>query len=187
MKAELTKNTVYGAFIEVDREQMAHICLFLAGVIWQGYDVVSSVTAAFPDGCQIDIKCVGGKEGEPSWTEAVLFDKNGAELARTDPEDRFEGLWSLEHGGTKYVAEIRSQDAGTTSTEFLTSELERSPGYWNATPAKAAFIRSDHLVHLLGNIDPPTGMSRELFRKAVEAVAEAVDTFIPVWKTGSSL
>lgn len=64
-----------------------------------------SVTAVFPDGCEMDIKCCGC-QSEPSWTEAVLFNAKGGELCCTDPSDRFAGEWKLEHDETSYIATL---------------------------------------------------------------------------------
>lgn len=61
------------------------------------------MTAKFPDGYEMDIKCCGCQD-DSSWTEAVLFDAQGHELCCTDVEDEFVGEWELEYCGTRYIA-----------------------------------------------------------------------------------
>ncbi len=76
---------------------------------YQGEDDTISETAVFPDCCQMDIKCCGCDDAA-SWTEAVLFDVNGCQLACTDPEDQFTGEWILEHGGITYIVDVQPED-----------------------------------------------------------------------------
>ena len=72
-----------------------------------------SITVAFPDGMEMDIKCVGVQidldrpiADHAAWTEAVLFNKNGCEVACTEPAEEFFGEWTIEHGDTTYVAVV---------------------------------------------------------------------------------
>lgn len=60
-------------------------------------------TAVFPDGKQMDIKCCGAQD-ESSWTEAVLFDRNGCELCHSEVCDGYDGEWELEYRSRRYVA-----------------------------------------------------------------------------------
>lgn len=73
-----------------------------------GEDDTVSVTAVFDDGMEMDVKCCGVKDddcfGEPAWTEAVLFNKEGAEAAFTEPEEEFFGEWHITYNGSEYVA-----------------------------------------------------------------------------------
>lgn len=72
-----------------------------------GEDNTFSITAVFPDGRQMDIKCCGTKdENEGAWTEAVLFEPSGGEICCTDVEDRFLGEWELEVDGIIYKANV---------------------------------------------------------------------------------
>lgn len=62
-----------------------------------------SHTVVFPDGKQMDVKCCGAQD-QCSWTEAVLFDKNGCELCCTEVSDRYDSIWELEYQNRRYVA-----------------------------------------------------------------------------------
>ena len=71
-----------------------------------GEDETFSVTAKFPDGYEMDVKLCGVQylEGQSNlpWTEAVLF-FNGSQVAYTEPAERFEGIWTLNHDGNNYT------------------------------------------------------------------------------------
>ena len=62
-------------------------------------------TVVFPDGNEMDIKCCGAQDGS-SWTEAVLFDRDGMELCCSEVSDRYDGTWELEYSGQRYVAVV---------------------------------------------------------------------------------
>ena len=74
------------------------------------YDTIV-YSASFPDGKSIDVKCCGvqfedGGENT-SWTEAVLFDKDGCEISCTDVCEEFLGKWELEDGESNtYIADV---------------------------------------------------------------------------------
>lgn len=72
---------------------------------YQGEDNVISVTAKFDDGMEMDIKCCGCDD-ECSWTEAVLFDKDGYELTCTEPADDLLGPWEIEYNGIIYRVNV---------------------------------------------------------------------------------
>ena len=72
---------------------------------YQGEDNTITYTAHFPDGKEMDVKCCGCRD-ESSWTEAVLFDKNGAELCCSEPADEYDGTWTLENEGVEYIVYI---------------------------------------------------------------------------------
>jgi len=76
----------------------------------QGEDETITVTARFENGFQCDVKCCGVqyREGESnlSWTEAVLFDKKGAEVACSEPDSRFFKTWEIEHEGDLYKVHV---------------------------------------------------------------------------------
>lgn len=69
-------------------------------------------TARFADGYEMDIKCCGvqfldgSDETNTAWSEAVLFDPHGTEVANDTGDDTFLGDWTLEHNGTVYVAHV---------------------------------------------------------------------------------
>lgn len=68
---------------------------------YQDEDQTIVRSVRFPDGMSMDIKCCGCQD-ESSWTEAVLFNQSGCEVACTEPCDQFDGLWELEHAGVLY-------------------------------------------------------------------------------------
>lgn len=72
---------------------------------YQGENNTITHTAIFPDGTQMDIKCCGSQD-EPSWTEAVLFDRHGCELTHTEVCEDYLGTWTLSHDGIRYVADV---------------------------------------------------------------------------------
>ena len=69
-------------------------------------------TARFADGYEMDIKCCGVQfcagpdETNTAWSEAVLFNPNGSEVANELGDDTFRGDWQLEHDGTVYIAHV---------------------------------------------------------------------------------
>ena len=71
----------------------------------QGEDNTIIYTAKFPDGKEMDVKCCGYQDGA-SWTEAVLFDERGCQIACSDVGETFDGLWELEANGVRYATEI---------------------------------------------------------------------------------
>ena len=71
-------------------------------------------TYVFADGKEMDIKICGvqyrdGEDNSP-WTEAVLFDENGCELACTEPSDDFFGDWVLECDGCSYFVTVKESN-----------------------------------------------------------------------------
>ena len=75
---------------------------------YQGEDSTIIYTVKFPDGKEMDIKCCGCQEA-PSWTEAVLFDQEGRQLAYTEVGDEFEGSWDLEDNGAHYHVDVKGR------------------------------------------------------------------------------
>lgn len=65
-------------------------------------------TVVFSDGMQADIKLVICDEN--SYTEAVLFDKNGFQKAYTDPGDEYTGDWELEYDDVNYVVTVKVKE-----------------------------------------------------------------------------
>ena len=71
----------------------------------------------FQDGTQMDIKCCGVQyldepcRSNKAWTEAVLFDRNGSEIACTDVSDSYLGEWTLEHAGNTYTCIVKNEKA----------------------------------------------------------------------------
>ena len=75
---------------------------------YQGADNTITKSVIFPDGMQMDVKCCGSQDA-PSWTEAVLFDRRGNEVAHTDVFDEFEGKWELVHESILYTMIIKME------------------------------------------------------------------------------
>lgn len=73
-------------------------------------------TAKFPDGCEVDVKvCTDSDEDRDVWSEAVLFDENGCQLACTEVCDTLRGEWELEwfdrKANTMHVYNVKIVDA----------------------------------------------------------------------------
>ncbi len=68
-------------------------------------------TVRFPDGKEMDMKCCGCQDN-PSWTEAVLFDTHGNQLACSEDCEGFLGPWELEYGGITYAVNVVAADDG---------------------------------------------------------------------------
>jgi len=83
---------------------------------YQGEDNTITYTAKFPDGKEMDVKCCGCRD-EASWTEAVLFDEHGYQIACSDVGEDFTGRWELEADGALYVSEVRVSGSTTTCME----------------------------------------------------------------------
>ena len=48
----------------------------------------------FSDGYSMDIRCCGDED--TSWTEAILYDNTGAQVAITEAYETFIGYWELD-------------------------------------------------------------------------------------------
>lgn len=76
---------------------------------YQGEDnTIIVATIKCSNGYEIDIKCCGCQE-EASWTEAVLFNENGAELCCTECSDEILGEWTLEYDDIIYSIVIEEE------------------------------------------------------------------------------
>lgn len=67
---------------------------YLCGEEVQGYGSMLSETAKFSDGYSMDIRCCGDED--TSWTEAILYDNTGAQVAITEAYETFIGYWELD-------------------------------------------------------------------------------------------
>ena len=79
-----------------------------------GEDETITETVRFENGYFMDIKCCGVQYEEGgsnlAWTEAVLFNPNGGQVAFTEPCDGFDGDWELEdNDGILYVVHVESK------------------------------------------------------------------------------
>lgn len=66
-----------------------------------------SKTIKFADGMEMDIKLIIAPEDDTNWTEAVLFDNKGCQVAYTEPEEVFFGEWQLENNGNTYTVIVK--------------------------------------------------------------------------------
>lgn len=89
----------------------------------QPRDRTISVTAHFPDGVEMDVKCCPADSGA-SWSEAVLFNQNGGELCCTEPDSTFTGNWELEHDGNVYKTVIEAENAGKPGPAILITDRD---------------------------------------------------------------
>lgn len=114
----------------------------------QSEDDTICVTAEFPNGIQMDIKCCGAQD-DCSWTEAVLFDKHGRQLACSDVEDRFLGKWQLEApDGTLYEAHIVAEKPNNAHLPRTCIIVEEDEGL--SADAVLVFLDDYHVN--IGNI-----------------------------------
>lgn len=97
----LPKKTVLEETIYVSKPYAERIKKYLRGAEVQGDGSSLSKTAKFSDGFEMDIRCCGGKDD--SWTEAILYDDTGREVAVTEPCDGFTGCWELKDEDTNTV------------------------------------------------------------------------------------
>ena len=58
-----------------------------------------------------EIKCCGVKyedgDNNAAWTEMVLFDMSGNQVAFTDPDCEYFQKWELEYEGIKYIVNVK--------------------------------------------------------------------------------
>lgn len=100
----LPKKTVLEETIYVSKPYAERIKKYLRGAEVQGDGSSLSKTAKFSDGFEMDIRCCGGKDD--SWTEAILYDDTGREVAVTEPCDGFTGCWELKDEDTNTVYRV---------------------------------------------------------------------------------
>lgn len=73
------------------------------------YATVYSTTVEFGDGYEMDISVCSAIDGQPLWSQAVLY-QHGSEIAYTDPDDSLVGIWKLgDDDGRVFVADVRSE------------------------------------------------------------------------------
>ena len=81
---------------------------------WVGDGTLYRFTVTFDDGHFMDISVCGVSYYEDggcnsAWTQAVLYDKNGAELCYSDVGEDFFGYWALDDGNNTYVAILEKE------------------------------------------------------------------------------
>lgn len=77
-----------------------------------GEDEKFDYEVTFPDGKRMAVQVCGVqyRENEPgntAWSQAVLWDENGRELAYTDVSEDFLGEWELDYDGVTYQIIVR--------------------------------------------------------------------------------
>ncbi len=68
-------------------------------------ETIETFTAKFDDGREADIKVCSADDCS-LFVDAVLFEKNGAEIAVCEPEYALDGEFEFETDGEAYVVEI---------------------------------------------------------------------------------
>ena len=77
---------------------------YICGEKLQGMDGLISITAKFADGFSMDIRCCGTEVD--SFTEAILYDNNGKQVAFTEPCDTFAGFWEMKDDITGKIYQV---------------------------------------------------------------------------------
>ena len=73
---------------------------------YQDEDKTITITAKFTNGYQMDIQCCGC-QNDSSWTQAMLFDKDGQENCCTEVEFDFTGTWELHYkNNNTYIVNV---------------------------------------------------------------------------------
>lgn len=101
------------------------------------YATVKNWTVKFPDGLEMDVKVCSSNDGDPLWSEAVLFE-NGSERGCTEAQDELLGEYSVERpDGTVYTVEVVAEsDAEETESRFVA--VVRASAVRDAQIAKTA-------------------------------------------------
>lgn len=81
---------------------------------WLGSDTLHCESVIFKDGYMMDIKICGVDHYEEggcnsAWTEAVLFDPEGHEVACTEVCEDYFGEWKIEYDGNEYIVNIEEE------------------------------------------------------------------------------
>ena len=102
---------LYEQVVILDDGQADMVEKWLDNTVHQDEDETFTVTARFPDGRQMDIKCCGVQDQEDgSWTEAVLFEPGGREICCAEPDETFQGVWEIEADGICYRAHVFAKE-----------------------------------------------------------------------------
>lgn len=110
-----------------------------AGELWMGEDETYSITVTFPNQYAMELKACGVKREEGGdntvWTEALLFDVSGRQVACSEPGDTLEDTWELaDFNGNTYFVEVRRKSTPADMCKHLYSiarnwQMEDGPGY----------------------------------------------------------
>lgn len=125
----MTKKYEKTKIISKDRAEYINTLLKLTGdKIYDKYglkrDDTVTETVVFDNGVEMDIKLViCDEDGEP-YTEAVLFDKNGSQMAYTDAADEFLGTWTIEYENGSVIEEYTAFIETASDTKNKPSRLQ---------------------------------------------------------------
>lgn len=104
---------IYRKNIVVTKEELNFINEILAKTGYELYDEYGfcrnetiTKTAEFSDGTEVDIKVAICEGKAKPYTEGILFDKNGAQLSFTEPEENFLGEWKFPFNNNIYIANV---------------------------------------------------------------------------------
>ena len=96
---------IYRSRVHIDDDELKYIEDAIENGGMSEDDTITK-TAKFSNGYEMDIKCCGADD-EPAWTEAVLFDSEGSQIAVSEPSDDYFGIWELEdNDGNTYKANV---------------------------------------------------------------------------------
>lgn len=81
---------------------------------WLGSGTLYGESVIFKDGYMMDVRICGVLQFEEggcnsAWTEAVLYDPFGFEVACTDAGEDFFGEWQIERNGNEYKVTIEEE------------------------------------------------------------------------------
>lgn len=122
---------IYRSRVHIDDDELKYIEDAIENGGMSEDDTITK-TAKFSNGYEMDIKCCGADD-EPAWTEAVLFDSEGSQIAVSEPSDDYFGIWELEDDdGNTYKANVvkvikRSVDEAKNVLESAGYLVERTP------------------------------------------------------------
>lgn len=143
----------YSKILAIGQDEMDKIEAWLSNEEHLDEDDTFVRTAKFPDGRQMDIKCCGVQDEDGcAWTEAVLFDPDGHEVACTEPAESFDGTWSFEVDGARYEVEVGTLEG---MRETLRKEAYRRYQLdWMASHGRSAKELADWIVATAKDMDP---------------------------------
>lgn len=120
----------YEKTITVGADTAKYYDAVIASKDMMGEDDTISETAKYDNGFEMDIKICGADNDCP-WTEAVLFNEDGAELVCSEVSEGFFGEWELEYDGNIYVVNItrETEQSGNASEEGEQTMPNNHNGY----------------------------------------------------------
>lgn len=73
----------------------------------QPFDIVARWEADYGDGYTVVIGVFSGYDGEPLWSQAILY-LNGTAVQVSEDERELEGTWMFSHNNTTFVLELQA-------------------------------------------------------------------------------